>query len=278
MFKKLLKYDFKASKRFGIPLTIGILIAGILGSLDIIIISLLEFNSGTENFFVVCAFIICILMIMLVYVALVIGASAMQIIIMVDFYKNLGTDEGYLTFTLPVKSRDIIFSKLTNCTIWTLITGVATFIAFTLIGVCADIAVGPSTGPDMFPGLSLADFGISNASFVGFVILMILFVIASFFNSVLLYFGAIFFGTVIAKKNKAIAAILSVIVVNTIYGIVTSIVLTIAIISGASLSATTNPMVAVNIIISIFTVLLCALNVVFFEVLKNMMEKKLNLA
>jgi hypothetical protein len=33
MFKMLLKYDMKASKRFAIPISIGILVAGLLGAL-----------------------------------------------------------------------------------------------------------------------------------------------------------------------------------------------------------------------------------------------------
>lgn len=278
MFKKLLKYDFKATRRFGIPITIGILVAGLVGSLDTIAMNALS-DAEPENFFAVCGTIVGGLLLMLVYTVLTLGASAIQIVVMVDFYKNLGSDEGYLTFTLPVKSRDIILSKLTNCTIWSLIAGVATFISFIMMGVCESLS---QSGADDMPGgtdIGLDFFGISGGSLTVFIILLIVFAIAYFFNSILLYFDAIFFGTVIAKKNKAVAAVGSVIIVNFIYGIVTGVVFAIAIISGASLaSSTENPMVIVNIIIGIFTVLITALNVVFYEVLKHMMEKKLNLA
>lgn len=277
MFKKLLKYDFKATKRFGVPITIGILVAGIVGGIDAIVMSALM-QSGTDNFFTVCGIIISYLLFFAIYSLLGVGVLAVTIIILVDFYKNLGTDEGYLTFTLPVKSRDIIWSKVINCAIWSIITGVATIISVVVILVCFSTANG-----DLIGDLSLiftdVDFGISTASVVWFFIILILFSIATFFNSILLYFDAIFFGTVIAKKNKGLSAFLSVVVVNMIYGTVASIIFTIATIGTTSLAATSqDPLAVVNIIIAIFTVLLFALNVVFFELLKHMMEKKLNLA
>ena len=222
MFKKLLKYDLKATKRYGLPITIGILVAGLLGALDIIVMSNLSELKET-NFFATCGMIIGIILFMGVYLMLLAGPTIIPILIMVDFYKNLGSDEGYLTFTLPVKAKDIIWSKLVNCTIWSLITGVATLISVMFI-VAGSIVVAGGTLSD-FPTLGL-DFGISQASIVWLYILIILFAIASFFNSILLYFNAIFLGTIIAKKNKGLSAVLSVVIVNSIYGTVTSIVFT----------------------------------------------------
>lgn len=47
---------------------------------------------------------------------------AVQIILLVRFYKNKFTDEGYLTFTLPVNSHQIFLSSLLNMFLWTLIS------------------------------------------------------------------------------------------------------------------------------------------------------------
>ena len=47
------------------------------------------------------------------YVVLIISISAITLIIMVQrFYKNLLGDEGYLMFTLPVKTWQNVLNKL----------------------------------------------------------------------------------------------------------------------------------------------------------------------
>jgi hypothetical protein len=47
------------------------------------------------------------------------------VIIIMRFYKNLMTDEGYLMFTLPVKSHQLITSKLLASILWTVTSVVA---------------------------------------------------------------------------------------------------------------------------------------------------------
>ena len=59
-------------------------------------------------------------------------------IICAQFYRNLMTDEGYLTFTLPVKTSEILWSKLITAMLWTIISSV-------VIGLCVLMFVGLST-------------------------------------------------------------------------------------------------------------------------------------
>lgn len=56
----------------------------------------------------------------------------------VRFYKNFFTDEGYLMFTLPVKTSDLLLSKLLVAILWRLISIV--FIWFSILGI-ATVAV-----------------------------------------------------------------------------------------------------------------------------------------
>ena len=42
----------------------------------------------------------------------------MMVLIVVNFYKTLITDEGYLTFTLPVSPTKLLLSKVLNGIIW----------------------------------------------------------------------------------------------------------------------------------------------------------------
>lgn len=53
----------------------------------------------------------------------------------VRFYKNLFTDEGYLMFTLPVKSSDLLLSKMLVAALWRLIS--TAFIVLSVVGVAS---------------------------------------------------------------------------------------------------------------------------------------------
>lgn len=55
------------------------------------------------------------------------------------FYKNLFSDEGYLTFTLPVSRRDILLSKTLNSLIWH-VGLIALFVcSFAVFGIFLDV-------------------------------------------------------------------------------------------------------------------------------------------
>lgn len=275
MFKKLLKYDYMATKRIGLPVLIAILVAGVLGSVNVFIMKALLQNID-GNFLTACGMILSVLFFVLVFVVIAGGVTAIQVIILIDFYKNLGTDEGYLTFTLPVKTRDLIFSKTTNAGIWNIFSLLAVIVSVGMIIICAVLAIGVSSEPTVDTGVY---YGIGTGSVVISIILSIIFSVLYFINSQLLYFIAIFLGTVIAKKNKGIVAVGSVIVVNMIYGTVWSIVSSIfGLISGVFAIISSDPLATMNIMSLIFIVLIGVVDVVFYRVLKNMMENKLNLA
>ena len=55
--------------------------------------------------------------------AIAAGSIAVTVFIAIRYYKNVYTDEGYLTNTLPVTARQIVISKLSVGMIWSLIIG-----------------------------------------------------------------------------------------------------------------------------------------------------------
>ena len=101
MVKKLFKHEIKAYLRIMIPVYVCLLAVALLGRViqffeaDTFIYS---FVNGSSIFVYVVAIIACF------------GFSSVFSI--VRFYKNLFTDEGYLTFTLPVKISQILNSKI----------------------------------------------------------------------------------------------------------------------------------------------------------------------
>ena len=53
------------------------------------------------------------------FIAALIGTAVFSIVLMVmRFYKNLMTDEGYLMFTLPVSVHDLLWSKMLVSMLW----------------------------------------------------------------------------------------------------------------------------------------------------------------
>ena len=55
--------------------------------------------------------------------AIAAGSIAVTVCVAVRYYKNVYTDEGYLTNTLPVTARQIVISKLSVGILWSIITG-----------------------------------------------------------------------------------------------------------------------------------------------------------
>ena len=126
-------------------------------------------------------------------------------------YTNFFTDEGYLTFTLPVKRSTLYLSKV----LADAIVGTATVLVF-LLGVVLLLLIAPPTmGDGLFNTVVFEALGDSIAgawvSADGWLIPWILVLSPALFAFQLygsgLVFLAITMGSVVAKKHKVLAAI-----------------------------------------------------------------------
>lgn len=117
MLGKLLKHDFKALFR-----NYGLLFIALFGVTFLYKLYLflprnivLEFTNGLMG---------------VLYVVVILGCLFGTVVInIVRFYKNLVTDEGYLTFTLPVSSRQIVASKLISTLVMDVLMAVAVLLS-----------------------------------------------------------------------------------------------------------------------------------------------------
>ena len=100
---------------------------------------------------------------------------------------------------------------------------------------------------------------------------------ASFVNSILLYFGAIFFASVIAHKHKILTAIACIYGVNMVYGFISSVASSILTTVGGLL-AFDSVHFAANAMLVPAILLVTGLNIAFYYGIKYMMEKKINLS
>ena len=106
MLAKLLKYEFKATARLFIPLYIALITFTLINR----VVNTVE---SVQKAIGINIKTILSVISMVGYVVLIISISAITLIIMVQrFYKNLLGDEGYLMFTLPVKTWQNVLNKL----------------------------------------------------------------------------------------------------------------------------------------------------------------------
>ncbi len=282
MLRKLLKYDMRRANRFGVPILIALgvlMILGIaaVGGFFFLLEGLYVYQSSAVDLFFVLVLFFLMMLLYLILFAPVIH----QILLYVDFYKSIGSDEAYLTFTLPVTPKQLLGSKYLTALIWTFL-----LILAAIIVVCVALFGGSlfySVLSEIF-GDTVTDSTVTDSTVIEPILSAITFgdvintilglgcAVAYVCNNLMLYFMAIFYGTTIAKKQKALAAIGCVILVNILYSVVGYVVQFIALISFDA------PIYVWNIFLALGILALAGLTVLFYFLTVRMMERKLNLA
>ena len=109
MLGKLIKYEFRSTAIFFLPIYAALIIISALTSA---LYRLSEsFNSDFFNFSLAAS--------VSIYVLFAMGLAVTTfVIIIIRFYKNLLGNEGYLMFTLPVSAEQNILAKLIPAVVW----------------------------------------------------------------------------------------------------------------------------------------------------------------
>ncbi len=204
MLGKLFKYEWRSFWKVPAAINVFLLIITLIGAVSLIS-PFWELNFEIMDTLMVVA-------IMFYYLAIMAGAIAVAVYIAIRFYKNVYTDEGYLTHTLPVAPRDIIFSKLFVSVIWSIITGIVICISvfFILFAAMKDyvntyefVTVWQELQRDVLPVVEEA-FGMNLFVFAIFVILIM---IVNTFFSIFMTYSAISLGQMFTKHKVAGAVI-----------------------------------------------------------------------
>ena len=197
MLGKLLKNEMKATGRTLWPIYIGILLFAFINRF-------FAMNSSYDNTVLYTLFE---RISAVAYGFLLFGLVLVSIIIIVQrFYKNLLGDEGYLMFTLPVKTSQLIFSKIIAATCWIFISTIVAEISsliiladwssfvefFRLLGINWHEIVAYST--ELFG----VPFWLAVIEFLAIAII-------STFSGLLMIYAAISFGHLF-KKHRLLAA------------------------------------------------------------------------
>lgn len=275
MLKKLLKYDFQSVFKYWWIAAVSSFVLSFVGGGCV---SLLTGKKELPDLlypFIIFALILVILSFVVFYLLTV-------IFVFVRFYRNFFTDEGYLTFTLPVTRAQLLNSKLIMSVVMLFITFLV-FIVEILIVVCIGF---PDTffAPEFWQELS-KDIELLWDNCGGYLIAyvlesLILFVLLLVFSTLFL-FCCITFASIITRKAKVLAAIGIYYVANSIFSFVVQIFYLFAIPSlGSQISAlnmeTSVPALALVLLgIICFISIFCAL---LYTLQHWMMDRKLNLS
>ncbi len=126
MLKKLFKYEWKYFWKIPTAINLFLIIITVIGVISLtspfwsLDIAGMDIMLGLSIFFYI--------------LAIAAGSIAVTACIAIRYYKNVYTDEGYLTNTLPVTARQIILSKLSIGMLWSLITSAVVLISvFSLV-------------------------------------------------------------------------------------------------------------------------------------------------
>lgn len=108
MFAKLVKYDFRSVLRLWWIAAVASLPLSVIGGFSV---QVLDNDVVYEEKFGLI-YVMAFLGIFMTVFALIVFAELSNVLVYIRFYRNFFTDEGYLTFTLPVKKSSLLNSKL----------------------------------------------------------------------------------------------------------------------------------------------------------------------
>lgn len=262
MLGKLLKYELKATARFFLPLYLVLLVLTPLARI------FQHLNNDFEGILKVIPVII-----MVIYViALLAAAYSSFILLIVRFYKNTITEEGYLMHTLPISKHGFIFSKGIIALFWMIIS----FIVVILSGI--GFFITPSIAEQVttdFPKLITAFEAQTGFNFYGFALFTIVLLVLSLINSILYFYCSIAIGQTLSK-NKVLGCVVGAIlvsIVSSFLGQIISIPISIAM----TKLDPENLTVIINTVYPLAALSAVIMSVIYYIITVFMLEKKLNL-
>ena len=293
MLKKCLKYDVQSVIRIWWILAATMLGAALIAGLAFRGFTEALSHPDTDSVIEIIA-IFGILGAGLCLLAMVAALVVSVIIVYWRTYTHFFTDEGYLTFTLPVKRSTLYLSKVLTATLVEVVT-----VVIFILGICLILLIAPPSTYDgqiinpaafsgaweMFGSLFKGFFGLEGG---GWIIVWLIAAIPFLLMTQLYNSGLIFLcmtiGSVIAKKHKLLASIGIYYGFTAVLSFVSqfaSLFLSSGIISVIFVAASggmTSAGLTVTAVILVADLIMACLAVLLHFITVHLLEKKLNLA
>lgn len=210
MLKKLLKYEWKDTRKLLLPINLAVVLMTIIGCLML----------STRIFDSEMGFLLAAPLLVLYILAIITFSCITLVYVYTRFYRNLYTAEGYLMHTLPVTHTQLFHSKLIMGCFWFSLNSLLTTLSASALGGSVgfhetakeisgeisesfidDFIFATGQNPDSF---SFADiFGFTLPAFILFLFVMLL---VSSLSSVLIGYVSVLLGQQM-ERNKLAAAV-----------------------------------------------------------------------
>lgn len=277
MLDKLIHHEFKTTSRLFLPMYIC------LGVITLLLKLSLTFSFGGDSIFAndssTLLSIVNMLLIM-VYVIVLIGIILLTYFIIIRrFYTNMFSDEGYLMFTLPVTTGQLLNSKLIVAFIWQFLMIPATCLSFFLLFMNTEVL---REMPYLFSEIrkELHILNISGFHISLLIAEMILAVVVEMCSLILMCYLSMALGHHLLPEHRLLGSILAFLGIYTVESFITSVFSTFAgnvffnqveFYSVQDLLSYLNTAMPIGILL---TLLLC---VVYYLLTHYLLSKKLNL-
>lgn len=270
MLKKLLKHEWAASWKIPTILLGALLVISVFAGFTFVA-PVWESEMSGLSFLLV--------MVWMLYYFAIIGVSiGVVLYLAIRFYKNMYTDEGYLTHTLPVTSHQLLWSKMIPIAAWNVIATVGILISVCIFGCMAVLFLQPD-GMGLFETISfvieemVAELGIENIG--AFVLSMIITGIAGICSGTMLLVGSITIGQMVGK-HKVLGSIGAYFAINTVMQFVASACM-IPYMFNAAFEETDNVFAISTPTYFMMAVVYIVMSVALYFISEFIIRKKLNL-
>lgn len=267
MLKKLYKHEFHSLFRSLLPIW-----AALIG---FAVLSRLTFLTDLENDVLNIARGLSVTAYVLgIFAVFIVGL----VIVVMRFYKNLLTHEGYLTFTLPFTPTQHIFCKL--------ICGVVVIIIDFVVVICSLLILGAGTEilGEILSDIRIALTALPEYFSAGQIALIssevLLLLLLSPFQSLLMFYAAMALGQ--QFKNKVGGAAISYICLYAAVQIITSLIMIpISFVTAGGMeeldNLINNSVMYLSIFLLFLIVVSAVLSAAYFIITRHFLTKKLNL-
>lgn len=260
MFAKLLKHELRSCAGFMGIISLGSLGVGVASGF------LLRYMEQSANQMITNESLEMLLGILFFFAFLALFAFAVigGIFPITQFYKRKFTDQGYLTFTLPVRSWQIYLSSLLNLIVWGFVCALSMFVSFILVFLIG--FMNTEVWNEMVRSFSFLDV---KEVFAEMDFMNPLYLLINSACSVMIMMNSMILGAMFAKKHKILVAVGVYYLTSMVMGAVSTAL--------TNLEYITDPMLAIERMQTVTVLTTGAVGIVGAVLAIWLMDKKLNL-
>lgn len=263
MFLKLLKQDFRATARLMLPVYVAAVLLAILSRLG----PALQSGRVDGGFLYIFTQLMSILFVLAMFAVVIVSF----VLMIWRFKRNLMSDEGYLMFTLPVSTGELIWSKLIVAIAWF-------FCSAVVVSLCALLVSYKNDMLDIFTSFNLSGF--SDAQQRSMLLGVICSVLVTGVNLCLMFYAAMAVGQSF-RSHKTLMTVVFFFVFYIVVQLLSSVVLsgTLTSVAGSLESMLENDAVysVANALLWRTTAFNAVVAAVYYAITHFMLSKRLNL-